>query len=204
MAGVGGLLAQGAAEQHVQLLYAAADAEHGLAPLDHARGERQGHRVALGIVRGGAGAGGGAIALGRHVRARAGEEQAIEGGGHPGDVGGIGGGGDEQHGRLDQLGERADEAGGDDLHRAIHHFVAAEHADDGAGRRGVGNGGTEAHQSAVSTSTSRSVAPAARSSRRASGWTTTLSGGTSSSSQTLPPMVERAPMVTRPRMVAPA
>lgn len=35
-------------------------------------------------------------------------------------------------------------------------------------------------------------------------WVTLLPGGTLRVSQTLPPMVEPLPMVTRPRMVAPA
>ena len=35
-------------------------------------------------------------------------------------------------------------------------------------------------------------------------WVTKLSGGTSSVSQTLPPMVEPRPMTMRPKMVAPA
>jgi hypothetical protein len=53
-------------------------------------------------------------------------------------------------------------------------------------------------------SASQMPPPSSKASPRACAWVTLLLGGTSRVSHTLPPIVEPWPMVTRPRMVAPA
>ena len=186
----GETVGQRAAEQHVELLQAAANAEHRTARIDHAAGQRDRRFVAL-LVERAFGNAVTAIAAGRDVRARTGEQQAVEPRGERCRVERAGDGGHQQHGGAGNLGQRADEPRRHGLDRPVGNFIAAQNADQRA-------------HAPCSASRSESASRAAGPSRIASGCATTLSGGTSSSSHTLPPITLPRPMVTRPRIVAPA
>ena len=194
---------QRAAEQHVQLLHPAADAEHRPSGLDHPPGQVERHRVAVQverIVRDR----NPAIARRCHVRSRSRQQQPVQPPRQRARVHRVCHRRHQQDGDPGIADQRRDEASRHRLDRALCHFVAAHHADHRLDRAGVVAVTGEPPHAPRPRSASCSWSAAAPARIAAVGWATTLPGGTSSSSQTLPPIVAPRPIVTRPRIVAPA
>ncbi len=150
---------QRAAEQHVDLLQPAANAEHRLARLDHRRRHRERHRVTVGIAMLSGGKRRAAIVFGRDVRARSRQQQPVEQRRECRDAGLVGHRGNKDHRGFGKARQGRDEARRHRLDRAAERLVAAQHADHRA-RRG-GGGARRSHALAARWSTSRRSSPAA-------------------------------------------
>lgn len=119
---------EGAAEQHVDLLHAAADAVDRPAALDHPVGEQQRNGVAVTIKRRGIALS--SVSLRRDVRARSGQQQAVEPRGDRINIRPVDHRWHQHDDRAGQHLQWADEPGRHGLDRAIEHLVAAQDADE--------------------------------------------------------------------------
>ncbi len=126
---------QCAAEEHVEFLQPAADAEDGLAMLDHMPGEREGDLIAL-LVHPIFRARARAVARRCDIRPRAGEQQPVQAIGQRGGVEHIDQRRNEQHRRARRYATGLDEAAGHGLDGTLGDFVAAQNADDRLARPG--------------------------------------------------------------------